>query len=442
MQRLSICAVAAACLLLGCGPVPKAEKPPAGSSKQSVAGTAQPAEDRKAPGEAGRTGVSRSFIGPPQLASKAPLGVLKFFNDVPIVASKGDPAEVAKILDVDAMTEVLKADGGLPPDVQDSDAEAEFARGLASGLATGLAQSAKAGAGWKRWKIRSIRYLAPKTELVASASVWNAEGVETTMRWWLIEKDGVWRGYDCESSEHGVRLSVMMGMATTKPGPRLDAMKEVLAAHGQVRAGELEAAVQRLNALKGVSLPLDFEAARWTTLATAQNWLGKYEESIESAERALALKKDIAQAELVYASDLNQLGRPREAIARIGRYSGLIGEDSHYVLQLGCALIAIGEVETPRRLFERLSDDDPKNGDLVFQMFRCNPQPPYSGLLLRYRRLGGVAERFKEFAELFLSAENGESLAALVEVQKKVLPDDPNISKYEKALVDLQADAK
>jgi hypothetical protein len=84
--------------------------------------------------------------------------------------------------------------------------ETKSARKLQQAFAVGMAQSGQILKG-DQWNVKSCRRLRDPSEALVYARLDHPETGPTKWRWWLKKRDGVWRIYDFEELNTGLRMS-------------------------------------------------------------------------------------------------------------------------------------------------------------------------------------------------------------------------------------------
>ena len=420
MMRLVVAfVVVGGCLLPGCGRAPTVEKESKAERRDEIFG---------------------GFSGEALDASKTPPAVKKFFDGFSAASTTGKPAALSKVFDTLATVQLLRRQGAIPSQLRESDATLakQFAMELAKTFADPIS-----GVRWARFQLRKIRYIKPDVEMMVLGRFWDADGVESKMRWWLIQKDGVWRAYDYESVDLGLRFSTLAGIGfkmAVGNDPAAQKLPDVLTAFQTAASGDSEEALEQLRALEKVKLPPAFDAVRWVVAAGVQTKLGMLEESLKSADRAISVQSDLPMVELIYANNFNQLKRHQDALRHMEKYYLAMGEDADYFIHVGDAKLGLGENEAAVQAYEKGLADNDKIGLLVAGLLRAMPEPPHDRLTAHYRKLTGHADWFVQFAQSFQQAGDAPALAALIAVHKQVLPRDPNLAEYEAALETLRTE--
>ena len=142
----------------------------------------------------------------------------------------------------------------------------------------------------------------------------------------------------------------------------------------------------------------------YTILATAQNALGKIEESIESCNFALAIDSRDWEAKAVLAHNHFVRGNHEEALRLIEEVSNELGDNSQSLLYSKCLILSDRIEEGYQQL---------KNAVEYAQQFR-NTIPDF------------YTELFCEIADIYLMCEHDDEALAAIDKVLEIIPDDPH----------------
>ncbi|MFT7629370.1 MAG: tetratricopeptide (TPR) repeat protein [Mariniblastus sp.] len=404
------------CLTLGCG-------------------KRQPTVQQEIKAEKNRT-VAKSFSG----STSDDLGeyaesLKRFFDECGVAMSSGDPKRFVKVFDSRMTFRLLKQQKMLPSSMTNEERMArEFDKLMPQRLA-----DPTTGLGWEKYEIRRVEFIKDDSEAVVYVRHWDADGIAFKMRWWLIRNGDRWRAYDFEWLEVSMRFSVTMGIGfkmVDQDDPSGKRLPELMMAVQEGLTSDVESAMETLQDLDGVGFPPVVESLRLMMLAVFLADDGEYEQALERAKGALAINPDMPLIHLIKSACYNGLLQHEKAMKSAERYAKLLGRDGDYFVELGDAQAGLGEKQKAIDAYRNGLEDDPQSGNNVLGLLKILPDEQRDAVIVRYKALIGVDEWFVSFSETLLQKGDTETLRVLIDIHRKIMPDDENIPFYEEALAE------
>jgi tetratricopeptide (TPR) repeat protein len=367
-------------------------------------------------------------------------GIRNFFDRLRTAAITGDEKKTADQFDMKMTFRVLEQNDLLPAGA------ASNKKNIIAALETGMGRQLTdplAGMQWKRMEVRGVRFIQDETEALVFARHWDEDDVSSKMRWWLYRKDDVWRAYDYESLDLSVRFSTMLGIgfkAADQKDRSVARVKEMMDALRLLNVGEFAEALEIMQNLEDAKLPPALESLRLLFVASLLAEEGEYEEALNAADRASAINSDMPLLHLLYADCRSGIGEYRQALQDADKYAKLLGQDADYYEAAGIAHLGMGDAEKAIEAHKKGLVDDAQVGGNVLGLFLALPPEKRASTIGNYRRLNDVEEWFIAFADQLLVDEDAPALRALIEMHRKVSPDDENIEFYEEELEAMEQD--
>ena len=378
--------------------------------------------------------VVESFGGSAAVEPSA--DVRRFFDRLRPALDDGDAAAVLEMFDVAAMLDAAGTQVALPT----GSARKRAIEMLQKDMPRRLADPAT-GIGWVRYEIRAVRPLPGEPERVMVYSRhWDAAGITSKLRWWLVRDGDRFRAYDFENLDLAMRTSTMIGVGfqTGQSSPGLLAeLQQLLTASQSAVEGNVEPALATLEGLDDAGLPPVIEAFRLSIIAGLRVDRREFTAALTAAERAWKLNDDMPYMHLVLASCHTGLGRYEQALGHAEDYAALLGKDADYYVEVGDAQRGRGEPDLAEAAYRAGLADDRQSGMSVLGLLRLLPPERRDEVLPDYRALEDLDEWFAAFAERLLQLQEPDTLRGLIEMHEGVQPDDENLGYYRDELAAL-----
>jgi predicted Zn-dependent protease len=361
---------------------------------------------------------------PPRDAEETAKELKALFESLGRTFRNADPARLSAHVNVERMCDELQALQLLPADAQRR--QAEFTTEMRRALGVGLANQAPALA-WSSFEIRNVKTL-PGDEAVVIVRHRTLAGEYLRMRWWVIRFRGVWKIYDLEDLDGGVRLSIQAGMVL---GLGLEKIKELRPATDHLSQAvqaflvreDVDEAEKHLRAIDKVQLPPAIDAVRLCVLGRTQVHRGRFQEALATFERAQVLNPDMPCLDLGKGLALNGLGRWEEARERLQAYRDLLGDDPNVCNAHGYALRGVRRFVEAQAAYRTCLDMNPKHA-AAFQglLLSLAPQDDRADLGPRFAKLDTPRENFDVFVEDCKQNHDANSLEPLARAMQKISP--------------------
>ena len=293
------------------------------------------------------------------------------------------------------------------------------------------------GVRWERYEIRAVRFFKDETEGVVYSRHWDADGVSSRMRWWLIRENDKWRAYDCENLHMAARLSTMVGLGfrmVDQQDPSVKRFPELVGAMREYAAGDTESALTKLQKLDGARFPPVLESARLMMIAAILSDNGEYECAIATANRASTQNTDVPLIYLIYAASHNGLKQYEKALEHASRYAELLGKDADYYTEVGDAYLGMGRTADAIQAYESGLVDDAQSGHNVLGLMRVLPDDQRHAVVKYYKQLNDVDEWLVAFGQRLVREKDRKTLQTLSEIHKRAFSGSEDLVQHEKEL--------
>lgn len=365
-------------------------------------------------------------------------GIRQFYDDFGHATSKRGPARVKDVFDSRMTVRLLKQEK-LLPGAYSRLSEDSLVKSVEQHLGQMLADP-ESGLTWKRFEIFRVLFNRDETKAVVYSRHWDTDGPPGKMRWWLSCRDGKWRAYDFEILEMSFRFSTGVGMGFMMAGPD-NPLPRLMQAIAVVEV-DPEKGVKMLDELEGVEFPPSIESARLMAIASALNYLQRYEEALDAADRAISVKSDLPRLHLVYAACHNGLKQYEKALENAEQYAELLGTEADYYVEVGDAYAGMGRTADAIVAYESGLTDDPQSLHNILGLMKVLPDDQRDTLMTYYKQLDGLDESFNAMAEQLIQHEDATTLRTLIDTHKMAAPNSKNIDKCEKMLSRLEGDGE
>jgi tetratricopeptide (TPR) repeat protein len=286
------------------------------------------------------------------------------FNNI-IIA--GDPASADSVFDVNRLVDELERMGAL--DSISADQRAGFKRGIAEGARKGLVKQC-ASLIWTGHKVKKVSLSSDRREAVVYDLEQHFGGTGTSryiskMRLWLRNDDGVWKIWDFEDLNTGMRVSSIIASMVGSVGgsTNIQAMQSALvdikAMPGFVQARDWPALDRTLKRLDSMSLPVEFVAVRYMFHAVSDVKQDRYERALKECDAVDATGQDMPIINEFRSQALNHLGRYDEALVICSKWEDALGGDLELYYERGCALEGLKRTGEAIDAFGKSMDEDP-----------------------------------------------------------------------------------
>lgn len=339
---------------------------------------------------------------------------------------------------VSRMLQEFEERGGLKFAPEGDEERTALLRRLRAALPGMAAGSAMVGAAWERIRVLHLKVNPEGKEAEAFGQV-TMGGDKTKVRFWLVRDGEEWKVYDMEFLEGGIRLSVTMGslVAAASQDERvrtslLKGMMGLVRAMKQFAEGEVEEARGSLEAARRAEPPALVTA--WIELFDAQalQILGKDEEAVKAADRALELQKDLALAHHVKAAAFVSLEEHEKAIAAERDYMKLVGDDAEAWYQIGECYESLKKTGPAIEAFRKGAESDDEEfanrldlGRLLLDAGRAAEAKPH--LVAASRNAPPEEDAFGDAAALLDRAGEFAAVLEIAEERVKRTPEDVTV---------------
>lgn len=246
----------------------------------------------------------------------------------------------------------IEANGAIPG--LDTRREEEQAlEGLRQGLTSLPSQAAAGPLRWEKSKIIRIRLIPGRKEATAFTLLWQS-GIKSKFRFWLIQEEGVWKIFDWDSLEEGIRVSTLFAQgiqfAIQKKGafslPEMQRLtQQIQQATLQITSQDLEKGLETIGKVRKGKVPPFLLSQIDLLEGSALMGLGRSEEALKIFDQALARQRDLPVVHYLRATTLLSLGRNEEAVKAAGEYLKMLGDDADVHHAIGQAHEAMEKPE-------------------------------------------------------------------------------------------------
>ena len=362
--------------------------------------------------------------------------IQQFFAAARDGLASGDGQEFGRYFDTRRSLHALHQQGLLPDNISPDDAK--FLNVLNSMMAQRLSDPTL-GITWEKLDVRNVKPLDDKSEVLVYTRQWDANDISQKTRWWLVRHRGSWRAYDYEVLDVSMRFSAMMGLGfkmADQDDPSAKHIPTLISAVQDGVGGDPLSAIATLKELDGIAFPPVLEALRLMFLSALLCDQFEFEESLERAEQATKVNPDLPMVFLVTAACRNGLAQYDQALEDCQRYVELLGPDGDYYAVLGDTYAGLGETDKAIQAYRDGLADDAQAGENVLGLLKMLPPEEHADVQQHYEGLNEFDAWFISFADYAILAEDKGLLANVIELHRRVLPEDENIAYYEEVLAD------
>jgi tetratricopeptide (TPR) repeat protein len=356
------------------------------------------------------------------------------FNDLGDALRAADQHRIAEFFDTDRLVDEMAAQELFPRAV--FRARRAMARGMRARLGQGMAQNG----GLMRWTtsdIKAVKKLADD-EVVVIVRHHAEGGIELKMRWWLTRRSGTYKVYDMEDIDTALRASTMVvdlvaeGRANIENLPALQqsmtCLNEVVMAMSREDVDTME---RKLKEIAAVKLPAKIDAVRLLMTGVVHLQREKYQEALDTLDRAAARHADMPALDFLRAIALNGLGKSEQALKHIEAYRDLLGEDEHVCVQRGLALHGLQRLPEACASYRKTLDFNPKNGDAFLWLLQClGKDDRRDDVPGRFARLDQHHETFDACAEDRCQNRDGVGLEQIALAMRRIDPKYAPVDYY------------
>jgi len=366
---------------------------------------------------------------PQQLAE-----VRKLFLALRRAFQTAQPDQIEDLFDAKRMYQEIRRLGGM--DELSVREERRLIAGLGKGICKSMTRNADFFA-FDRFEIKRCKLLDTPDEAVVYVRFWDSDGFSTKYRWWIRRHSDGWRVYDFEELSGAMRASNMasisFGFFANSPQSTVRArteMAEFADACRAIAAEDWEAAEQQLAELDFSWLPGRIRAVEGLMEAVVHLGLERYQEALESCDRAESLNSDMPVLSLLRAMACNGLGRHEEARKMAETFLARLGDDADTYVQLGDALAGLGREQEAADAYRKGLDDDPDSLDSLYGLGTVLAPDSKDELGQRLGKMRRPREQFEMICELFLAERDTAALKSLIGAYEKIAPKDPDVAYY------------
>lgn len=371
-----------------------------------------------------RQEVMEAFRGQPPLDADSIAVELK-----PIFANLGEAytnKDVKRIIghfDLERMFDELAANELMPANLRGD------RRGFLKGIEMGMGRAAEQQAVFLQWtetEFRSVKKLQGN-EAVVIARHRAPDGTTFKMRWWVSKRTGVWRVFDYEDLDAGMRVTTVVAsisqMGIGKVAGVSAALQKVQHALMAAIERNPDVAERHLRQAAGVQLPRQLEAMRSLVQGLIHIQRNQPKEALAAFDEARGLNPDMPILDLLKAGACNDLGDHATALKHIESYRALLGDDTNTYAELGHALLGLLRLPEAQAAYRKSLDHDPKNADAFMGLMRAlGPDDPHEELATRFAKLDRPHENFDICAQDCQQVRDGAGLEQIALAMRKIDP--------------------
>ncbi len=289
---------------------------------------------------------------------------------------------------------------------------------------------------WARSEIKNIRHLGAG-EVVVIVRHRTAEGVILKMRWWATRQLGVWKLYDFEDLDMGMRFTTT---AAAMAGQGFGNLQEAARAVNNIRdalvamvsENDLDKAEQKLRQVAEVKLPAQLDGVRWVVTSLLYLQREQFQAALDGLQRAERLHPDMPILNMLKGTAYNRLGQWKQALEHLEAYRDLLGEDAVICYQLGEALRGLQRWPEAAAACRKALDHNPKESDAFLGLLRAlRPEDDNSDVAERFARLDNPRENFDVCAEDCRTDRDATLLPILVRAMRKIDPNHVPVDYYD-----------
>ena len=333
---------------------------------------------------------------------------------------RGDVAAIADHMDPDRMVDMLVELGAFPA-MSGSD-RSSFAVGFKKGLAK--SPDAFAGLTWERADVRAIRYLRSDDVVVSLTLHWIRAGSSSVshMRWWMHKSGGLWRVYDFDDVDTGVRYLVTIAdafHAGELSSSVMDVMGKFPAIRKSIEARDFYKAREQLKAIEAVSLPPRLDGIRWLLKGVVALRLMEYKDALKACEAAQSFNSDMPVLDEIRTQAYVGLKEYDKALAAAERFETQMGHEAVISLYKGLALQGKKRLEEAAAAFRAALEDNPDLIDPMWGLCQVLPAGKKAELSEYMRQTPHPKQMFAELAAKAVRVDDAETLEALLDGYRK-----------------------
>ena len=349
-----------------------------------------------------------------------------------------DSAAVGKCFHAQRMLQEFVA-RGVPFDKADEKAAQQLLQAMSSKFGQGLTLM---GIAWEKIRLLRVKPNPDGSEVEAFCRLTVTGGGRSRVRFWLVKDGDAWKIYDVETQEENMRLSVTMGSLyaalaadeATQRGTRL-AFVSLQKAMKLLGEGEAEEAHKNLRQAIEAGPPAIMCA--WIEMldTNALAALGRYEDAIQAADRALKLNKDMVVLHHLKAGAYFELEEYEKCIESEKEFINGVGDDADGWEVIGNAYDRLKKPEEAIAAYRKgaaCDDEDHANRMSLGRLLLDAGKPAEAGpVLLQAVRNAKDIGVFEEAAELLDEKGAPEGLLALAEDEAKRSPDEVSPGRWQ-----------
>jgi tetratricopeptide (TPR) repeat protein len=292
---------------------------------------------------------------------------------------------------------------------------------------------------WSSSEVRSVRKLNDDEALVIGRHR-HPNGGSLKQRWWVTRRSGVWKVYDLEDLDTGIRFSTsaasaMAGnvLASSAKGRAMQTLGDVLQDIAVQK--DLDKAEKKLNEMARVDLPAPFEAVRLFGLGMILLGRGQAQEALDQFGKARRLRPDMPILDLSEGTAFNHLEKWDQARQRLEAYRDLLGDDAEVCRELGDSLRGSRRFADAAREYRKSLDLDPKDADAFLGLLRSlGGDARKDDIGERFAKVDNLRETFDTCADDCATREFPELLEPLVLTMRRIDPEYGPVDHYESLL--------
>ena len=302
-------------------------------------------------------------------------------------------------------------------------------------------QSAALGNAWEKIRLLRLKPHPEGGEAEAFCRLTLSAGSRTKLRLWMVKNGDAWQIYDLEMQEESIRLSVTLGAVyAAMSGDDKTKRTMILAfttlqkAMAKLGEGEAEEAHELLKKALEAEPPALVRA--WLELVNGQTLaiVGKYEDAVASADRVLAMQKDLLVAHHLKAAALFELEEYEKCIDSEKEFMKGVGDDAEAWEKIGESYEHLKKADDAIGAYRKgaASDDEEHACRLAAGrlLLEAGKGAEATAPLVEAIRNAKNPEILDQAAELVDRKGEPAALLALAEEQAKATPDEVSVARW------------
>jgi LSD1 subclass zinc finger protein len=368
---------------------------------------------------------------PPIIEGRIVPELQPLFNDLGAALRRADADGVMLHFDTDRMTDEFGDLAVLPR--RKTRARRQFIIGLRRGMGQSLVRISPAFQ-WTTSEIRKVKKLNDEECLVVVRHK-HPDGSNLKVRWWLTRRAGVWKIYDFEDLDAGMRFSTTVASFAEQGAGRFTeigrAGTNIGEAFQALIANDIDTAENKLK-LMPPRLPLRLEAMRLLLTGIVHIHRGKDKEALQALEAAKRLHADMPVADYLRGIVLKKMSKWEEALKYLNDYRNLLGDDDEVCREIGETLRQLRRFREAAIEYRKALDVNPQDAEAFDGLLSSlEADDNKDDLGPRFAKLENHREHFDEFARDCEERQFPQLLEPLVRTMRRLDPDYPPVDFYD-----------